>query len=79
MDCQEKLSIIKMHFSVDGGRSQQNLEKLIIDLEKQRHEEELNFWKDTTEVREKLFEQANVYSATIRRKDMLYGVEEQNA
>jgi hypothetical protein len=79
MDCQEKLSIIKMHFPVDGGRSQQNLEKLIIDLEKQRHDEELNFWKDTTEVREKLFEQANVYSATKHRKDMLYGVEEQNA
>jgi hypothetical protein len=79
MDCQERLSIVKMHFPVDGGRSQQNLEKLIIDLEKQRHDEELNFWKDTTEVREKLFEQANVYGATKRRKDMLYGVEEQNA
>jgi hypothetical protein len=79
MDCQEKLSIIKMHFPVDGGRSQQNLEKLIIDLEKQRHDEELNFWKDTTEVREKLFEQANVYGATKRRKDMLYGVEDKHA
>jgi len=32
MDCQGKLSIIKMHFPVDGGRSQQNLERLIIDL-----------------------------------------------
>jgi hypothetical protein len=79
MDCQERLSIIKMHFPVDGGRSQQNLEKLIIDLEKQRHDEELNFWKDTTEVREKLFEQANVYSATKHRKDMLYGVEDKHA
>jgi hypothetical protein len=79
MDCQERLSIVKMHFPVDGGRSQQNLEKLIIDLEKQRHDEELNFWKDTTEVREKLFEQANVYSATKRRKDMLYGMEDENA
>lgn len=79
MECQERLSILKMHFPVDGGRSQQNLEKLIIDLEKQRHDEELNFWKDTTEVREKLFEQANVYSATKRREDMLYGVEDKHA
>lgn len=79
MDCQEQLSIIKMHFPVDGGRSQQNLEKLIIDLEKQRHDEELNFWKDTTEVREKLFEQANIYGATKRRKDMLYDVEDKHA
>ena len=79
MDCQERLSIIKMHFPVDGGKSQQNLEKPIIDLEKQRHDEELNFWKDTTEVREKLFEQANIYGATKRRKDMLYGVEDKHA
>jgi hypothetical protein len=79
MDFQERLSIVKMHFPVDGGRSQQNLEKLIIDLEKQRHDEEINFWKDTTEVREKLFEQTNTYSATKRRKNMLYVVEEQNA
>jgi hypothetical protein len=79
MDCQEKLSILKMHFPVDGGRSQQNLEKLVIQLEEQHRKEELDFWKDTTEVREKLFEQANVYSATKRRKDMLYGMEDENA
>ena len=75
MESQEKLSIIKMHFPVDGGRSQQNLERLVIELEKQRHDEEINFWKDSTEIRQKLFEDALAYSATKRRKDMLYGVE----
>jgi len=79
MQSQEKLSILKMHFPIDGGRSQQNLEKLIIELEKQRHDEEINFWKDSTEVRQKLFEGASEYGATKRRKDMLYGVEDKNA
>jgi len=75
MDFQERLSIVKMHFPVDGGRTQQNLEKLIVDLEKQRHEEELGFWKDSTEVRQQLFENAATYSATRHRKDLLCDVE----
>ena len=75
MEFQEKLSIIKMHFPLDGGRTQQNLEKIIIDLEKQRHDEELGFWKDSTEVRQQLFEDAATYSATRHRKDLLCGVE----
>jgi hypothetical protein len=75
MEFQEKLSIIKMHFPLDGGRTQQTLEKLIIDLEKQRHDEELGFWKDSTEVRQQLFEDAATYSATRHRKDLLCGVE----
>ena len=79
MQSQEKLSILRMHFPIDGGRSQQNLEKLIIELEKQRHDEEINFWKDSTEVRQKLFDGAIAYSTTKRRKDMLYGVEDKNA
>ena len=75
MEFQEKLSIIKMHFPIDGGRTQQNLEKIIIDLETQRHDEELGFWKDSTEVRQQLFENAATYSATRHRKDLLCGVE----
>jgi len=79
MDCHEKLSILKMHFALDGGRSQQNLEKLVIELEKQRHEEEINFWKDSTEVREKLFENVFAYGAIQRRQNMLSSVEAENA
>ena len=74
-DFQERLSILKMHFPLDGGRVQQNIEKLIIDLEKQRHDEELGFWKDSTEIRQKLFEDAASYSATRHRKYLLCGVE----
>jgi len=75
MNCHEKLSIFKMHFPVDAGRTQQNLERLVVQLEEERRAEEINFWKDTTEIRQKLFEDAGAYSATRRRRDMLYGVE----
>jgi hypothetical protein len=79
MDFQERLSIVRMHFPLDGGRTQQNLEKIIIDLEKQRHDEELGFWKDSTEVREKLFENVFAYGAIQRRQNMLSSVEGENA
>jgi hypothetical protein len=79
MQSQEKLSILRMHFPIDGGRSQQNLERLIIELEKQRHDEELNFWKDSTEIRQKLFDNAIAYSATRRRQEQLSSLEDKNA
>ena len=79
MDCHRKLSILKMHFPVDAGRTQQNLERLVVQMEEERRTEEINFWKDSIEIRQKLFEDAGAYSATKRRKDMLYGVERENA
>jgi len=76
MQCHEKLSILKMHFPIDAGRTQQNLERLILQLEQERRTEEINFWKDTTEIRQNLFEDAAEYGATKRRKHMLSAVEE---
>jgi hypothetical protein len=75
VDCQDRLSVLKMHFPMDGGRPQQHLEKLILELEKERHEEEIGFWKDSAEIRQQLFENAATYGAAKRRQDMLYGVE----
>ena len=75
VDCQDRLSVLKMHFPIDGGRPQQHLEKLILKLEKQRHDEEIGFWKDSAEIRQHLFENAATYGAAKRRQDMLYGVE----
>jgi hypothetical protein len=46
-ECKDRLSVLKMQFPLDGGRAQQHLEKLILELERQRHEEEISFWKDT--------------------------------
>ncbi|MDI6450492.1 hypothetical protein [Anaerobaca lacustris] len=73
--CLDRLSVLKMHFPLDGGRPQQQLEKLIIELERQRHEEEIAFWKDSADIRQQLFENATTYGAARRRKDMLYDVE----
>lgn len=74
-ECQDRLSVLKMHFPLDGGRPQQHLEKLILELEKQRHDEEIGFWKDSAEIRQQLFENAAIYGAAKHRQDMLYGVE----
>ena len=75
MNCHERLSILKMHFPLDGGRTQQNLEKTVLQLEQERRTEEINFWKDSAEIRGKIFEDAGIYSATKRRENMLSGVE----
>jgi len=75
VDCQDRLSVLKMHFPIDGGRPQQHLEKLIIELEKERHDEETSFWKDSAEIRQQLFENAAIYGAAKHRQNMLYGVE----
>lgn len=71
----DRLSVLKMHFPLGEGRSQQQLEKLIIELERQRDEEQISFWKDSVDVRQQLFESAIAYGSATRRKDMLYRVE----
>jgi len=75
VDCQDRLSVLKMHLPLDAGKVQQHLEKLIIDLEGQRHDEQVSFWKDSTEIRQQLFENAATYGQAKRRQDMLEGVE----
>lgn len=77
-DFLDRLSVFKMHFPLDGGRTQQQLEKLIVELERQRHEEETSFWKDSVEIRHQLFDSAATYGSAQHRKDMLYGVEGKN-
>ncbi len=74
-DCLDRLSVVKMNFPLGGGKPEQHLEKLIIDLEKQRHDEDIRFWKDSVEIRQQLFEGAATYGAATRRKNMLYGLE----
>jgi hypothetical protein len=52
---------------------------LIVALEKDRRKTELDFWKDSKDLREGLFEQAIEYGAASRRARMLSGLEEKNA
>jgi len=74
-DCLDRLSVMKMNFPLDGGRPQEHLEKLTLELEKQRRDEELAFWKDTVEVREDLFEGASTYTAARHRYSVFSQVE----
>jgi len=79
LDCHSRLSIARMMSPVQADREAMNLEKLIVQLEKDRRKEELDFWKDSKELREGLFEHAMEYGATARRARMLSGLEGENA
>jgi hypothetical protein len=79
MDCHSRLSIARLLSPVETDREAMNLEKLIVALEKDRRKEELDFWKDSKDLREGLFEQAMEYGATSRRARMLSGLEAENA
>jgi hypothetical protein len=79
MDCQSRLSIARLMSPVETDREAMNLEKLIVALEKDRRKAELDFWKDSKDLREGLFEQAIEYGATARRARMLSGLEAENA
>jgi hypothetical protein len=79
IDCHSRLSIARMMSPARADLEQVNLEKLIVALEKDRRKAELDFWKDSKDLREGLFEQAIEYGATARRARMLSGLEGENA
>jgi hypothetical protein len=79
MDCHSRLSIARMLSPARPDLEQVNLERLIVALEKDRRKAELDFWKDSKDLREGLFEGAMEYGAASRRARMLSGLEEENA
>ena len=72
---QEKLFGAKINALPDKARRLSNLEGQLLQLEGQRREEELAFWKDTMELREKLFESAATYKAANHRYSIFSDVE----
>jgi hypothetical protein len=72
---QEKLFGAKINNAPDKARRLSNLEGQLLQLEGQRREEELAFWKDTVELREKLFEGAATYKAANHRYSVFSDVE----
>jgi hypothetical protein len=54
-----------------------NLEGQLLQLEKEQRDEKLAFWKDTTELREKMFEKASSYRAARQRYSVFSSVEGQ--
>ncbi|MFC1781388.1 hypothetical protein ACFLZ8_03935 [Planctomycetota bacterium] len=77
MQIQEKLFGVQINNFPDKARRQSNLESQLLQLEQQRRDEELAFWKDSTEIRDKLFENAVIYKTIKNRYSVFSDVENQ--
>jgi len=75
IEIQEKKFGVEINKTPDNTKRLSNLESQLLQLEAQRREEELSFWKDTVELREKLFENSGDYRAAKQRKYIFSDVE----
>ena len=74
MQVQEKLYGVWINNFPDRSKRLGNLESQLLQLEQQRREEELAFWKDTVDLRQQLFETADDYRNTRNRYNIFSGV-----
>ncbi len=74
MALQQELFGAKLHYQLDNHRRATRVEGMLMQLEEQKRREELTFWKDSVELREKLFELTRDYEAIRRRSALLSGV-----
>ncbi len=72
---QHELFGVKINNFPDRARRLSNLEGQLLQLESQRRDEELAFWKDTVDLRDKLFESAATYKAANHRYSIFSKVE----
>jgi DNA primase len=75
MRLQERLSIERMFFPGPGQKQQVDLEKLLANLEAQKRDEDIAFWKDTLKLRQEIFSGAREYQAARHRASVLKGLE----
>ena len=68
---QEALPIDKLLSPREATRHQMALEKMLVQLESDRRKEELDFWKDTQDIREGLFDKAWAYRTNKERVNLL--------
>ncbi len=78
LQVQEELFGVRINFNADRSKRLTALEGQLLQLEQQRREEELAFWKDTVEIREKLFESAGAYRTSKHRYAIFSAVEGKN-
>ena len=78
IEIQEKLFGVRINNTPDKGKRQSGLESQLLQLEQQRRDEELAFWKDTVDIRQKLFETTSTYTAAKHRYSIFSGVEEEH-
>jgi hypothetical protein len=72
---QEKKFGAEINRTPENAKRLSNLEGQLLQLEQQKRDEELAFWKDTAELREKLFETAALYRAAKQRHSIFSDVE----
>jgi hypothetical protein len=75
IEIQEKKFGVEINHTPDNSKRLSNLEGQLLQLEQQRRDEELAFWKDTVELREKLFEGAATYKDANHRYSVFADVE----
>ena len=77
LEVQGKLYGVVINHFPDRNKRLGTLESQLLQLEQQKRDEELAFWKDTMEVREKMFESAGTYQGTRQRFSLFADVEAQ--
>jgi hypothetical protein len=75
IEIQERKFGVEINNFPDRAKRLSNLEGQLLQLESERRDEELAFWKDTVELREKLFEGAGNYRAARHRYSVFSDVE----
>jgi hypothetical protein len=75
---QERLFGVEINHFPDRNKQLRTLEGQLMQLEQQRREEELAFWKDTVDLRKELFASAADYRDTKHRYDIFSSVEEKD-
>jgi len=75
LQVQGRLFGVKINNFPDRAKRLSTLENQLLQLEGQRREEEVAFWKDTVDLREKLFESASSYKAANHRYSLFSDVE----
>lgn len=65
----------QLHSDLDNHKREMNLQTTLLRLDAERRKEELAFWKDTSELRDKLFEEATEYQAVRHRTSLLGNAE----
>jgi len=75
IEIQERKFGVEINNFPDRARRLSNLEGQLLQLDSQRREEQIMFWRDTVELRGKLFESAAQYKAANHRYSVFSDVE----
>jgi len=75
IEIQESKFGVEINNFPDKARRQSGLESQLLQLEQEKRQEELAFWKDTVELREKLFGGASTYRDANHRYSVFADVE----